>query len=211
MVDAQETPKTNGQTQRRLRARQKLIVAADELFREHSGSEDEAYAATTIDMIVERASVSRRTFFNHFSGKADVLLLDMKTAINDHLVAFDLRPRDEHPLVSAIRASENIAQSFLADPINARRAERQTKLGHLKPNQWSLIGEWESLLTDRIAKRTKGKNVRRRARIVAGAALAVIRVNLANGRQPATSSNYANRELEQLFREMADSLEVTKQ
>ena len=206
-----ETPANNGQTRRRLRARQRLITAADELFIEMDGTEEEAYAATTIDMIVERAGVSRRTFFNHFSGKADVLLLDLKTSIEDHVAAFEKRPRSEHPLLSIIRASENISQSFVADPINARRAERQAKLGHLKPNQWSLIGEWERRLTERIAQRLKGKNVRGRARIIAGTGLAVIRGSLAD-RQDSDryldgSSRLPEQELAVLFHEMAASLE----
>lgn len=214
MLQSQEVQTTNGQTRRRLHARQKLIVAADELFREMDASEEEAYAATTIDMIVARAGVSRRTFFNHFSGKADVLLLDLQTAINDHLIAFDDRSKTEHPLVSAIRASEKIMQSFLADPINARRAQRQTNLGHLKPNQWSLIGEWEMLLTDRIAERIKGKNAHRRARVIAGSALATIRGTLViHGNNDSSldgSSVASTRELAKLFREMASSLEDAK-
>jgi len=206
-----KTPSDNGQTRRRLRARQRLITAADELFSEMNGTDEEAYAATTIDMIAERADVSRRTFFNHFSGKADVLLLDLKTSIEDHMAAFEKRPRNEHPLLSIIRASENISQSFVADPINARRAERQAKLGHLKPNQWSLIGEWEKRLTERIAQRLKGKNVRGRARILAGTGLAVIRGSLADrqvsDRYLDGASRLPERELAVVFRKMAAALE----
>jgi|GEM_PF-6276047 len=201
-----ETPPANGQTRRRLRARQSLITAADELFTEMDGSEEEAYAATTIDMIVERAGVSRRTFFNHFSGKADVLLLDLKTAIADHVAEFDKRPRSEHPLLSIIRAFENISASFIVDPVNARRAKRQTKLGHLKPNQWSLIGEWESQLTERIAQRLNGKNLRSRARITAGTGLSIIRGSLARPQRRDVGGS-SETQLARLFHEMADSLE----
>lgn len=206
-----ETPSDNGQTRRRLRARQSLITAADELFTEIGGTEEEAYAATTIDMIVARAGVSRRTFFNHFSGKADVLLLDLKTSIEDHIAAFEQRPQSEHPLLSIIRATENISRAFLANPINARRAQRQAKLGHLKPNQWSLIGEWESRLAERIAERLAGKNIHGRARVIAGAGLAVIRGSLTDredrDRYLDSSSRLPNPELAVLFHEMAASLE----
>lgn len=207
-----EAPSPNGQTRRRLRARQKLIIAADELFTAMDAPEEDAYAATTIDMIVERAGVSRRTFFNQFSGKADVLLLDLSTAIDDHVAAFELRPRTEHPLVSVIRAFEHISQSFLADPINTRRAQRQAKLGHLKPNQWSLIGEWESLLAERIAPRMKGKNARGHARIIAGTALAIIRGSLTdlrgNDEYLGGPAGKTTRELAGLFHKIATSLDV---
>lgn len=50
--------------------RERLRVAALELFAEHG------YDATTVPDIVERAGVTRRTFFRHFSDKREVFFGD---------------------------------------------------------------------------------------------------------------------------------------
>ena len=162
---------SNGTSLRKLKARQKMIVAADELFEELGG-----YEATTIDLIVERAGVSRRSFFNHFKGKADVLMLDLRTSIEDHLAAFNDRPKNETPLVSALMSVEYIYQNFLSDPVNMRRFERQMKYGFANSSQLSLFSEWEQRLGDKIAMRLKGKKKEERARIMASHALLIIRL-----------------------------------
>lgn len=171
-----QQPATTGAVRKQVRTRQQIIEAADALFEELGGSDGNGYEATTIDLIAERAGVSRRTFFNHFTGKADVLLLDLSTAIKDHVAAFDARPLDEKPLVAAMRAMTEISANFMSDPINVRRAKRQAELGHLKPNQWSLIGEWERKLAKRILLRLKGRDKQMRARLTASMAVSMIRL-----------------------------------
>lgn len=52
-----------------------LADAASELFLENG------YAGTTVDQIAQRAGVSRATFFNYFSGKADLLWLDLDQSL----------------------------------------------------------------------------------------------------------------------------------
>jgi len=52
---------------RRQDTRERIIAAALELFR------TQGYAATSVDAIAERADVARRTLFNHFPRKQDLL------------------------------------------------------------------------------------------------------------------------------------------
>lgn len=52
---------------RRQDTRERIITAALELFR------TQGYAATSVDAIAERADVARRTLFNHFPRKQDLL------------------------------------------------------------------------------------------------------------------------------------------
>lgn len=54
---------SDGHTRRRLANRERLYAAAVELFIE------KGYEATTMEAIAERATVSRRTAFNHFPSK----------------------------------------------------------------------------------------------------------------------------------------------
>jgi len=53
--------------------RERLVVAAVDLFTE------QGYDATTVAQIVERAGVTRSTFFRHFSDKREVLVAGQAT------------------------------------------------------------------------------------------------------------------------------------
>lgn len=162
-------------TSRKSKARQKMIEAADELF-EELGGVDGGYEATTVDLIVERAGVSRRTFFNHFTGKADVILLDFRTSINEHLNAFSQRPDDEHPVRSALMAAEDLYQSYFVNPLFSRRLIRQMTYGFTKSSQLSLREEWERKLAAEMIKKLKGKNRPERAAVMSAHALLIIRM-----------------------------------
>lgn len=173
MLIAKATQKSRVKSPKKLKTREKLIVAADELF-EELGGYNGGYEATTIDLIVERAGVSRRSFFNHFTGKADVILLDFRVSFEDHLSAFSQRPDDEAPLVSALRSAENIYKNFFANPVNIRRFERQNEYGIAKASQTSLIAEWEKKLAEAMMEKLTGRNKAERARIMAAHALLII-------------------------------------
>ena len=165
----------NGNVLRKSKAREAMIVAADELFSELGGYDGGGYEATTVDLIVERAGVSRRTFFNHFTGKADVLMLDFRTMSENHLNAFRNRPESEAPLQAALLAMEDMNQNFFASHVNRRRYVRQLRLG-MKASQWSLMGEWEMRIAEEISNRLTGRDKSTRARIMAGQAALMIRI-----------------------------------
>jgi AcrR family transcriptional regulator len=173
---------STGNTRRKSKAREAMIIAADELFSELGGYEGGGYEATTVDLIVARAGVSRRSFFNHFTGKADVLMLDFRAICHNHMAEFRARPDSEEPLLAALLAMEYMNESFFSNPdnkrrssVNRRRFARQLRLG-MKSTQWSLVGEWELLLAEEIARRLKGRDKRVRARILAGHASLIIRI-----------------------------------
>ena len=54
-------------------ARERLVVAAVDLFFEHG------YDATTVAQIAERAGVTKSTFFRHFSDKRELLVAGQET------------------------------------------------------------------------------------------------------------------------------------
>jgi AcrR family transcriptional regulator len=54
-------------------ARERLVVAAVELFNEHG------YDATTVAQIAERAGVTKSTFFRHFPDKREILVAGQQT------------------------------------------------------------------------------------------------------------------------------------
>jgi AcrR family transcriptional regulator len=74
-------------------AQQRLQQAAGELFAERG------YTEVTVADIAERAGLTKRTFFNHFADKREVLFADAESfeaAVLDHLAASDpgLAPLD---------------------------------------------------------------------------------------------------------------------
>ena len=71
---------------RKNRTRQALHRAALELFAEHG------YEGTTIDMIVERADVSPRTFFRYFPTKDSVYLFSEREWMQSFTEAFRAQP-----------------------------------------------------------------------------------------------------------------------
>jgi AcrR family transcriptional regulator len=170
----------DGHTRRRLEARRRILEAADELFEENGGA-DGGYEATTIEMIVERARVSRRTYFNHFDTKADALLLDLKSAVADHCAALRGRPLDE-PAFDAICGSFlQMAERFVEDPMNRRRLLRYARLTEYRGHLASAFVTWEAALTEVATERVASGHEdtapgRQRARLDAGLALLLLRL-----------------------------------
>jgi len=96
----------------RTSSRAALEEAALELFLE------QGYGQTTIDHITSRAGVSRATFFNYFSSKADVLWVDVDDAL-------ERLGSDINHGVSLVDALEALAERTAAGfpPLIASHAE----------------------------------------------------------------------------------------
>lgn len=74
-----------------------LIQAAWELF------ERDGFDATTMSAIAERAGISRRTLFNHVSGKEALLFPGIEDYMSEFTARLITRPRDE-PILNAMMA-----------------------------------------------------------------------------------------------------------
>jgi AcrR family transcriptional regulator len=93
-----------------------LADAASELFLENG------YDGTTVDQIAQRAGVSRATFFNYFSGKADLLWLDLDRSLAG--LADALHEGDDLPVVRAVEhALVSVAAGHDAVPWALSQAE----------------------------------------------------------------------------------------
>jgi AcrR family transcriptional regulator len=93
-----------------------LADAASELFLENG------YDGTTVDQIAQRAGVSRATFFNYFSGKADLLWLDLDRSLEG--LAEALHQADRLPVVRSVEAAlVTVARAHDAVPWALSQAE----------------------------------------------------------------------------------------
>lgn len=73
MTDGEQSKRSVGRPRRS--SREMLEDAAAELFLE------QGYPGTSIEHITQRAGVSRNTFFNYFSAKADLLWVDLDATL----------------------------------------------------------------------------------------------------------------------------------
>ena len=75
------------------------------------------YAQTTVDDIVERAGVARRTFFRHFDSKREILFWGQSTLQEAHARAIAAAPSGSSPLAmagAALDAAADIMQPRIA-------------------------------------------------------------------------------------------------
>ncbi|WP_330230256.1 TetR family transcriptional regulator [Nocardia sp. NBC_00508] len=160
-----------------LRERKKALTraavedSAMQLFRERG------YDLTTIDDICEASLISRRTFFRYFTSKEDVLLARFREHLTEAASFLNSRPAKE-PIPDSLLAlcNELTARYFDNNPnqVNALRIIQETPaltLGHLQA-----LNNFEKLLRDFVASRTKKEPDAVQVRLPAAAAVTAFRV-----------------------------------
>jgi AcrR family transcriptional regulator len=97
-------------------APQRLVVAAVDLFTE------QGYDATTVAQIVERAGVTKSTFFRHFADKREVLVAGQEALSTLLAEGITAAPQDAAPL-EAVAAGLERASSIMG-PANRELGPR---------------------------------------------------------------------------------------
>lgn len=82
--------------------RQRILECASELFSE------KGYVETSLLDITEAADVAPRTFYQHFSSKADVALAQVLDWVEDIVGLLETRPPGEAPLEMLTRTLEDL-------------------------------------------------------------------------------------------------------
>lgn len=112
------TPKLSAMARWAPDSRDRLRTAAMELFAERG------FAATTVPDIVDRAGLTRRTFFRHFSDKREVFFGDDEIpAIATRMLA--AAPRDVDPVTVVLRGLRDLAAHRFEPQRAEIRAARQ--------------------------------------------------------------------------------------
>jgi len=73
---------------------------------------ERGYAKTTVEDIAERAGLTERTFFNHFSDKREVLFAGSEQFVNQIVDAVRAAPRAQPPLDAVLSAYESTNDFF---------------------------------------------------------------------------------------------------
>jgi AcrR family transcriptional regulator len=186
---------------KRRETRDRIADAAMKLFL------DRGYEATTMDEVADAADVSRRSLFDYFPTKEDVLFArqdDFVIALGDELRK---RPRDEpwpvlveHAFAQAISdaiSPENIAIDALVTSTPALQPRRQVKYARL-----------EATIAGALAERGKSVQARKQAGLLAAVVVAGFRVMAsAQGTQRRRDDGVAIafREFWRSLREFADA------
>lgn len=165
---------TTGLRERNKRERRRRLEdVAIELF------ERDGFDKTTIEQIATAAGLAPRTFFSYFATKDDLVLADYTDRLDRILDELDRRPVDE-PAWDALRASFAIvAADYQAE---AERLRRRFTIMATNPSVFArslqLQAGWEQALAERLATRLDSDADDLTPRLLAAAALAIMRASL---------------------------------
>lgn len=101
---SEEVVKSSGRGRGQPTKRGEIVIAAASAFA------DEGFGGTTVDSIVLRAKVSKRTFYQHFANKDEIFLELVRGWCNEILLPLQAPGRDSDDLREMLRA---IAQAYL--------------------------------------------------------------------------------------------------
>lgn len=175
MEAATDPPVRGLREQKRLATRRAVHMAAVGLVVEGG------MGAVTVDKVAQRAGISRRTFFNHFSGIDDALTNDDPDRY-DRLIALLLqRPVDEPVLDSIEAVAGDWVKETHADP--QLKAMRR-RAAHASPEYAALLSRVNSdfvvRLVDALEEARAPGTSRLDLAITVGAAFAMVRTCLAH-------------------------------
>ncbi|CAN7328454.1 TetR family transcriptional regulator [Neorhizobium sp. LjRoot104] len=185
---------------KRRQTRQRIEEAAMSLFLERG------FDATTIEEIAERAEVSKRSFFDYFPSKEEVVFA-WQDGFADHLMAaIASRPADE-PAVKAV-------QHGLVSAIVSAADERAMALGELirrtptlKARDQLKYAKLELKLTEALKARSRSDEERFRMRLLAAVVMGALRAGgeIWNEQQPGTSlETFAHQFFGDFWKALAD-------
>lgn len=200
MVDVQTMPTLR--ERKKARTREALVEAAQRLFAK------QGYDSTTVDEIAAEAEVSRRTFFRYFPTKEAVVFPDNAERLERFRELLRAVEPGESPFASVRRACLGIAHELMESP--ERYAEQQRLVvasPALIAHELESDREWEAAIAEAllragaISTSSINPDIQYRARILAGAAMGVVRATLKHWRDSGCAANlqdYAEEGLQML-------------
>ena len=153
--------------------RRALIKAAKRRF------STQGFEATTIDELCADASVGRRTFFRYFANKEALAFPQRNERLTRFRELLDGAPEDQGPLDSLRQIAKLFAHEYAA--------HRQQLLAHqrliestpaLLAREQEIDRDWEREMAHAFVSRLHGPDTELRARMLAGAAIGLIRATL---------------------------------
>ncbi|MFI0821080.1 TetR family transcriptional regulator [Streptomyces sp. NPDC021098] len=147
--------------------REVLIEAAFQLFMEHG------FEQTTVDDIVARAGVGRRSFFRYFPSKEDVVFPEHERCLTE-MSAFLATSTDGEPLDVVCDAARLVMRMYAANPeFSVQRYRLTREVPSLRGYELSVVHRYERTLAHYLRQRYAGdRNGALRAEVQAAAVVA---------------------------------------
>jgi len=162
------------------------------------------FAATTLDDIAEAAAISKRSFFDYFPSKEDVVLAWQDVFKDELMAEVAARPADEPPAIAAERAM--VAAVSRYDVAQARAHLRlRDETPSLRARDHLKYNALEQALADALLKRSGAKRDPMRARLIAMVVVGALRVGGSEGAQddPAAYARRIARNLRAAIKDLA--------
>lgn len=161
---------TEGRRERKRRqTRERIEQAAINLFLERG------FEVTTVEDIAERADVSKRSFFDYFPSKEDVVFA-WQDGFAEHLMrAIASRPVDE-PVVKAVQYGLTSAIVSAADERALRLGELIRRTPVLLARDQFKYAKLEAKLTEALKARSRSEEESERLRLLAAVVIGALRV-----------------------------------
>ena len=145
----------------------RLRAAALELYVERG------YDQTTVAEIAERAGVTARTFFRHFTDKREVLFAGGEELLAHVTAALERVPASAGPLTAAARALEATADLLVDRDFSRRRQLVIAANPELRERELIKLASWSAALAGGLRQRSVAEPA---ASLAAETAVAVFRV-----------------------------------
>ena len=170
MAEKKPREAAEGRRERKRRqTRERIQQAAMTLFLERGFEE------TTVEDIAEAADVSKRSFFDYFPSKEDVVFAWQDTFAQHLMNAIAMRPPEE-PAVSVVRHA-------LIDTVVAAADQRALAIGDLinrtpalKARDQLKYAKLEQKLSEALEARARSKEERDRMRLLAAVVIGMLRI-----------------------------------
>ncbi len=145
---------------KRRQTRERIVNAALQLFLEHGFDE------VTVDEIASAADVSKRSFFDYFISKEEVIFAWQDSFGEALTVAVVARPAHE-PLTQTVEEAFTSSIEAAAHPASLAVDELIRKTPSLRERDYLKYAKLEQTLADALINRTKNNRERFRARLLA--------------------------------------------
>ncbi|MBB4277147.1 TetR family transcriptional regulator [Rhizobium mongolense] len=171
MAESKQTSTAEGRRERKRRqTRERIEQAAMTLFLERG------FDATTIEDITDSADVSKRSFFDYFPSKEEVVFAWQDSFADRLMAAIAARPKSQSPL--------KVVEEAIVETVAASANERGLALGELirrtpvlKARDQMKYAKLEQKLTEAlVARGGEGKEVRARMRLLSAIVIGTLRV-----------------------------------
>jgi AcrR family transcriptional regulator len=129
----------------------------------------------TVEAIADAAGVSRRTFSNYFAGKEQALLHRDRAGVVQLVELVRARPAAEDPVTALVHAARETT-AHRPDPVRTECYWRLRRHPSLLTEMAAVYAAAEADLADAVARRMPAPADPLRARVLAAAFLAALRV-----------------------------------